>query len=229
MRSESSKWIIVLFWAATIAGCIAAEYNWRVLDLFFKPLLMPLLMSWIILEIIPSRRPLLILMGLIFAWIGDILLMFDKEYPICFILGLASFLTTHILYTIYFLQQENPKRKNTDYAWVLPVLGYAVLLVSYLYPELGELKIPVMLYALVISFMLLSTLIFPKIAGVKTFLVAGAIWFVISDSLLAVNKFSFELPLSSTLIRLSYSLAQFLIIAAIIRYRNNSTAVNLGI
>lgn len=229
MRSESSKWIVVLFWAATIGGCIASEYSWQAFDLFFKPLLMPLLMSWMILETIPSRRPLIILFGLVFSWFGDMLLMFDREYPICFILGLASFLITHILYTIYFFRQKNSKRKNTDFTWALPVFGYAVLLVNYLYPKLGDLKIPVLVYALVISCMLFSTLIFPKISGVKTFLVAGALWFVVSDSLLAVNKFAFELPFASTLIRLSYSLAQFLIIAAIIRYRNNSTAVNLGI
>ncbi len=229
MKAGTSRWVIILYWVAVIAGCIASEYNWRNTDLFVKPLLIPLLLLWVFLDIAPGHRPFAIIAGLLFSWLGDILLMFDKEYPVCFIFGLAFFLITHILYTLYFLRQKKSTWKISEAFWLIPVFGYAVVLVTYLYPNLGELKVPVLLYALVISFMLFSTLLFPDISGVKTFLVAGAVWFVTSDSLLAVNKFALAMPFASTFIRLSYALAQFLIVAAIIRYRNKSSAVNLNI
>lgn len=223
------NWLVILFWIATVAGCIVSELNLPSFDFFIKPLLMPLLMWWMIIDIGPTQRPVLIMAGLFFSWMGDVFLMFEKDYPVCFILGLASFLITHILYTTWFISE---RRKNAihsgNWKYGILVFGYAIMLVIFLYPHLGNLKIPVLIYAVVISAMMFAAIRFPNIPVVRQILISGAIWFVFSDSLLAINKFWEPLPFAATMIRFSYSLAQFLIVAAIIRYRNNTTVVNLG-
>jgi len=220
---------VFIYWVAVLAGCLVSELNIPIADYFIKPLLMPLLLIWMALEIPSGKRPGAIFAGLFFSWLGDIFLMFDKTYPLCFILGLASFLLTHILYTTWFFSRQKTMATNSKrWYFAIPVFGYATLLVALLYPDLGSLKVPVMLYAFVISLMLISTIVFPYVKHTRLFLISGAIWFVVSDSLLAINKFSFPVPLASAMIRISYAVAQFLIIGAIIRYRNNSSVVNLG-
>lgn len=221
-------WIVILFWLVIATGCLVAERNIPLADYFLKPLIILLLIFWLKAEVPFSKIPVLMLAGLIFSWLGDILLMFDKAYPVCFILGLLSFLITHILYSIWFIRQrkQHPAPPlNIKYLFL--VFGYAILLVSFLYPHLGSLKFPVFFYALVISIMLLTTLSFPHYSQAKPYFVTGALWFIISDSLLAINKFMIDLPFASTLIRFTYAMAQFLIVAGIIRYRNTQGAVNL--
>lgn len=223
------NWPVIAFWLIAVAGCFVSEFGLSQTDFFIKPLLIPLLIFWLFWEIPAGRVPLIMVAGLIFSWMGDVFLMFEKSNSIFFILGLASFLITHLLYIIWFLiQRKKHPSPAVKVSHILLVLGYGILLVSFLYPHLGQLKIPVFLYALVISLMLLSTLSFPLRSETKPFLISGAIWFILSDSLLAINKFALTIPFASPMIRFSYAMAQFLIVAAIIRYRNKQGDVNLG-
>jgi uncharacterized membrane protein YhhN len=85
------------------------------------------------------------------------------------------------------------------------------LLISGGVPE--DLKIPVIVYALAISTMLGAAWNFyltqktPK----AVFALSGAMIFVLSDSLLAYNKFNEEFFLAKLLILSTYFLAQWLI------------------
>ena len=97
---------------------------------------------------------------------------------------------------------------------------YYAALVTFLYPYLGEMKIAVPVYGIVISFMLLLALhmlfISNKPAG--QMMAAGAVLFVVSDSLLAMNKFYSPFENAGLLIMLIYGLAQVIIVAGAIRY-----------
>jgi uncharacterized membrane protein YhhN len=92
-------------------------------------------------------------------------------------------------------------------------------MVSFLMPFLGDLKIPVTIYASIISIMLLFAfngfLVWEKPGNLLVFL--GAFFFIISDSILAINKFYAPIPKSSFFIMLTYLLAQYLIVIGILK------------
>ena len=66
-----------------------------------KPLLMPLLFLYVYYQEAFSTKKLLLL-GLTFSWIGDILLLFASRGELSFIAGLLSFLTAHVFYIYLF-------------------------------------------------------------------------------------------------------------------------------
>jgi uncharacterized membrane protein YhhN len=88
-----------------------------------------------------------------------------------------------------------------------------------LLPTLGDLTLPVFVYALVISTMLLFALK-GFLNWEKTgswYILIGAISFVTSDSILAFNKFHTPIVLSSFLIMITYLVAQYLIVVGILK------------
>jgi uncharacterized membrane protein YhhN len=99
------------------------------------------------------------------------------------------------------------------------VIGYGVTLVWFLYPHLHELKLPVMVYATVICIMLLCSLhIFLKVNSPSNlFYLIGAAFFVMSDSLLAINKFYQPFAFAGVYIMLTYCSAQYFIVTGFIK------------
>jgi len=91
-------------------------------------------------------------------------------------------------------------------------------LLYFLFPHLGKLKIPVVIYAVVILLMLLASIHtynnVQKEAGIL--FIAGAGFFIISDSLLAINKFHTPL-LFPFFIILTYAIAQYLLVKGFIQ------------
>jgi uncharacterized membrane protein YhhN len=91
---------------------------------------------------------------------------------------------------------------------------YGIGLVWLLFPHLGNLKIPVMVYAAVICAMLICSLYaYSKLnrPAANAYLL-GAAAFVLSDSLLAFNKFYQPFACAGAFIMLTYCAAQFFII-----------------
>jgi uncharacterized membrane protein YhhN len=82
------------------------------------------------------------------------------------------------------------------------------------------MKLPVRIYGIVISFMFMLAMhmmfMKNKIAG--RWMMTGALLFVISDSVLAINKFYQPLETAGIIIMLSYALAQLFIIEGASRY-----------
>ena len=134
-----------------------------------------------------------LLTGLVFSWAGDIFLLLVDKNSLFFIFGLGCFLTTHIFYILYFLRirSTNISLLKKQPLVLLLVTGYGIAFAWLLFPHLGNLKIPVIIYATVICTMLLCSLhIFYKVSIPSNFFyLTGAASFVISDSLLAINKF----------------------------------------
>ena len=178
---------------------------------YLKPLLiLPLIATVIVSGKKPFRQ--LLLAALVFSWMGDVLLLFSGTDEMYFIFGLVAFLTAHIFYIILFIKEI--KKVNGTFRWnnaILPVvIGYLFLLLYLLFPYLNELKIPVIIYGCVISVMLFAawqlSYLWNKPASLL--ILAGAVSFVISDSLLAVNKFYQPFPLAGLLIMATYLFAQ---------------------
>lgn len=213
--------ISLAFWILAILDVIGIAAGIEMLHYIAKPLLMPALMLLLFYSKSSTPNKNLLLIGLFFSWIGDILLMLENKNPLFFIFGLASFLTTHIFYIIYFLKirYAGPSLLKKQPIYFALVLAYGTSLVWQLYPYLGELKLPVIIYAAVICTMLLCSIhIFLKVnKQAALYYWLGATAFVVSDSLLAINKFYESFAYAGILIMLSYCAAQFLIIRGYIQ------------
>lgn len=186
---------------------------------YLKPILLPFL----ILEAYSSEKfktKNLLLSALIFSWIGDIILMFADKSELYFIFGLVSFLIAHIIFIVLFTKQEKENTSTNKLFWAgLVIVGiYLFGMLSLLYPSLGDLKIPVTVYAITISTMLLMAIkgYFNWNKPNNLTILLGAIIFVSSDSILAINKFHSALPQSGFLIMITYIVAQFLITKGIL-------------
>ena len=88
-----------------------------------------------------------------------------------------------------------------------------------LFAHLGDMKIPVLIYGAVISIMLFIAMhfFFIKKPG-STLIVVGALLFITSDSLLAINKFYNSFTNAGMYIMLTYAFAQYYIVKGIIQY-----------
>lgn len=187
---------------------------------YIKPFLLPFLLYCVyIFEEFPTKN--ILLTALTFSWIGDTIMMFADKGEIYFIFGLIVFLIAHLFYIILFnkqLKTENHKTKLICMIGIGLILIYLSTILSLLLPSLGELKIPVVIYAIVISTMLLyafkGSLHWQNPANIYVLL--GAIVFVSSDSILAINKFYTSLSNASFWIMATYLTAQFLITSGIL-------------
>lgn len=187
---------------------------------YIKPFLLPFLLYCVfIFEEFQTKN--ILLTALTFSWIGDIILMFADKGELYFIFGLVAFLISHLFYIFLFNKQfktENNKNKLVFIIGIGVIIVYLSTMLSLLLPSLGELKIPVVIYALVISTMLLyafkGSLHWQNPANL--YILLGAIVFVSSDSILAINKFYTSLPNASFWIMATYLAAQFLITSGVL-------------
>jgi len=126
--------------------------------------------------------------------VGDWFLAFEDEKN--FHTGLGAFLAGHLFFIGYFLTAGGfaiPATGDTAMlALILTALVGMVLL--RLWPFLGRMKLPVALYALVIAVMAFTA----KLAMPGTLVLAGVSLFMLSDILLAQDKFT---PLTNSPVR----------------------------
>ena len=214
-------WIILYF--LVLGADLFAVYNGNEsLRYITKPFLMTVLIAFFIFQTkdLASSLKKWIILALVFSWAGDVLLMFESMNGSFFIFGLAAFLIAHIFYILFY---ENVIRKeglNKNYWWFLPVIIYYIALIYILSPNLGDMKLPVRIYGIVISYMLIQALQTGRIKnfGAATLLITGAVLFISSDSILAFNKFYESFEYAGIAIMLTYGLAQLLITLGAVRY-----------
>jgi uncharacterized membrane protein YhhN len=221
MKNKLPIQLAVFFWMVVAADIIGIATDISLLHLIAKPLLIPILLLLLAATKTAVPRKHLLLIGLFFSWLGDMFLLFESSYKLFFIFGLVCFLITHIFYIIYFLKIQPAAvslLKKQPLLFLL-VIGYGVSLVYFLYPHLNELKIPVMVYAAVICIMLLCSLhIFLKVnKPANALYLSGAAFFVLSDSLLAIDKFYQPFVYAGLCIMLTYCAAQFFIVTGFIK------------
>jgi uncharacterized membrane protein YhhN len=110
---------------------------------------------------------------------------------------------------------------------LLAVLAYIIELMYILWPTLGGMKIPVMIYGVVIGTMLSFALWQIGKLDKKAALLfcAGAALFVLSDSLLAINKFRNQFSYAGMAIMFTYCLAQYLIARGSARHLETTSII----
>lgn len=180
-------------------------------DLSFAPKILPiLLLIWITNATGNFRGRWLLLFALVFSGTGDTILEFRFEGA--FIAGLVSFLVAHLFYIRLMLIRQS--RDVNRYLLAFPVYAAPALVAAWLWPHLGALRVPVALYVTVISTMLYFSLTRMPLGW---WVVAGATSFVVSDAVLAVNKFYAPIPGARYTIMVTYYLAQLLLVYGFLR------------
>jgi uncharacterized membrane protein YhhN len=161
-------------------------------------------------------------LGLFFSFLGDVLLLGTGE--IYFIFGLLFFLIAHVFYIIMVLKMfQNTKPKEFIIAGI-PFLLLFLVLMNVLYAGLGSMKIPVIVYAMTISFFGIVSLILYLQTKSKTslLLVIGVLIFINSDTILALNLFYKKQSFYPLLIMITYVLAQYLICRFVLKLNQQS-------
>ena len=153
--------------------------------------------------------------ALFFSFWGDTFLLFKEEF---FLLGLVSFLIAHFLYikisSGYLMKVGFLKMLTTSIPFVF-AFGSVVFLIK---DNLEEMLIPVIIYGIVISaFGVITLLNYSKEKNTANlWLFLGALIFIVSDSILAINKFYEAREFYGLCIMLTYIIAQYLICKAMI-------------
>lgn len=178
-----------------------------------KPLLMPILMLLAYQNGVKNKW---LYLGLLFSLFGDAFLMFDGTK--FFISGLSSFLIAHIFYILLF----KPQTKFNFLPWVAFGVFVAAFLV-FIVPVLpSELVIPVVFYSLIIATMGIFAASRTGVSATSyKMILIGAILFIISDALIAINAFHTMIPKNALYIMSTYGLAQLLIVRGWIKQTNS--------
>jgi uncharacterized membrane protein YhhN len=129
-----------------------------------------------------------------------------------FMLGLGAFLVAHLVY-IFLFRGYGAFKRGPAGAFRKVAIGAIVLavvsLLLLLWNSLGPLRIPVVVYALVLAGMAIAA----NLAELdRPWAAIGALLFVGSDAMIAISKFRAPFAGSETLIWTTYYLAQLLIL-----------------
>ena len=215
---------LALFVAACAIELLALTLDWQLAHFVSKPLIMLSLIGYYLGRV--SKRSLTFITALYFCWVGDVLLLFQTKGEIFFILGLVTFLIGHVLYILAYQQFRWNDKKNELIAtqkirFCFPIILAGTGLIVILYPLLGDLKIPVLVYAIVLMVMVMTALFRYGRTTVRSFwmVFGGAAIFMSSDFLLAINKFYSPIYLSGLFIMLTYTTAQYLIVEGVLSHR----------
>ncbi len=150
----------------------------------------------------PGRRMLGV--GLVFSGIGDILL----ELPVAglFEAGMGAFILAHLCYISLFLRRPRLTlvRGLVMGAMVLFTLDFA----ARLYPALGPMKLPIFVYLGVILAMGVAACLGRYTNGI---IISGAVFFIVSDALIAYPMFVEPIANSGFLVMFTYYAAQALL------------------
>ncbi|MBE3125340.1 MAG: lysoplasmalogenase [Acidobacteria bacterium] len=178
-----------------------------------KPLTMVLVITAALIAEtpVPAAYKTLILAGLLFSLAGDIALMFPEKW---FTAGLVSFLVAHVFYILAF--KPGPGHPISAGVFI-PFIIFGLLMFRILAPSLGPMKFPVLVYIAAITAMAgLAAGRFVDGGDTRPLLAfAGAVLFLVSDSVLAYDRFAKKLGPAQAIILGTYFPAQLLIALSI--------------
>jgi len=179
-------------------------------------------LSGIVLHYWPQTMARWLLLGLLWSSLGDVLLALTWQHA--FPAGLAAFLCAQFIYAVVFARLATPAGKGFGALLTQvrgnPLSGLLLLFVALYYltaltvllPRVGELAPAVLVYMSAICAMVIAaTLLWVSGRQGGGWVLLGALSFLLSDSLIGLNKFLLPFELADLAIMSSYYLAQCLI------------------
>ncbi|MEA1903062.1 MAG: lysoplasmalogenase [Actinomycetota bacterium] len=213
--AKSPKWMWPAFAIPAAGFLIALAVDNETVRIALKaiPVLVLALAVW---STAPrTQYRLLVSVGLLFGAGGDLLL--EKDL---FVFGLVSFLVGHLFYVPAFLGDTREPKLLLG----IPYLAFGVGLTVFLAEGAGDLLIPVAVYAVVLSVMGWRAAArigaVPRVTATATAI--GAASFIVSDAIIAIDRFNSDIAGARWWIMTTYWLAQGLIAYGAIKHESRS-------
>ena len=220
------KILVHLLFIIIVAGDLLGEYLQNPqIDHIFKPFILIWIGGYFLLHSkhFDKKVVKLATYAFLFSWAGDLFMMFAVE-NLFFTLGLASFLVAQLWYAFLFLRTINISGKKPFLkkkpVWMIPFIAFGLIIYIVLFPHLDiVLRIAIFVYILAILTMAAMALNrYGNGHPISFSLVfTGALFFVLSDTLIAINRFLVEIPYEGLCVMSTYILAQFLIMKGILK------------
>jgi len=222
-----NAWVVFtwLFFALGVADIVALNsitqdsiftaenYSFHVV---FKPLLMASAIFFLMKYLSHKNHHNWVLVAFLYSLLGNLMFMAHELNPLFLVSGLTAFFLVHWSYIIYFHRSANVKTSSnwTIHGLQIFVALFMVGLYIAMYPNLGGLWLPVMLYSIILTVMVVVA--FSRFGRVNfsAFLYTsiGAVAFLISDCLFGYHRYIDTIPFASSLIAGSYCVAQYMIL-----------------
>ena len=198
-----------VFLLVSVLDIIGIIFKIDSLTFIFKPFIL-LALLFLYSQSVESRNKWYA-MALIFSFFGDVFLLYSGENVFKF--GLGFFLIAHLLFIIIVVKRI---KKVSILNSFIPIISFGIvlsLLLFLLKDTLKDLLIPVVIYGVVISiFGIVSLIDFLNTKSKKSLLMLlGAIVFIVSDYILAINKVYYEALIFQVAVMVTYISAQYLI------------------
>jgi len=178
-------------------------------------------LSVLALRAVPGLRGKLLSAALLFCAAGDAALGFEKGENLT--IGLGLFLVAQVLFVVTFTRDFKIQKPRIPGAVFL--IAYAVLMAIILTPSLEDMALPVYVYLTVITVMGISAALrYPT----SKLVVCGALFFIASDSMLAIEGFRGAFPASDYLVMVTYYAALFLIVYGMVRVAHRPSYSSAG-
>lgn len=207
-----------------IIDWFAVEYKWKFIEYFAKPATMIFLILWLVQQGGFSGWMIWFVFGALFSLVGDIFLMLPYNL---FLGGLISFLLAHIAYIIGLNETLPPIRvPGLTVFIVITIIAWQTfsrLAAGLDSKGLSRLKIPVLVYTMIISLMTLSAINTLQRAdwsfNSAVLVSVGGILFIVSDFILAWDRFVSSISHIRLKTMITYHLSQVgILIGAAIHY-----------
>ncbi len=214
--------VFILIVIGELAGVSLQNAN---IDHIFKPFLLIWIGTYFLIFSKGIDREVVWLasLGFLFSWFGDLFMMKAGEF-LYFVLGIGSFLIAQVLYVFLFLRTidlsgKKPFLKKKP-VWFIPFIAYGLLIYIILYPQLDNmLRVAIFIY--IVAILTMSAMALNRYGNghpVSFILVfIGSLFFVFSDTMIAMNRFLMPIPYERLVIMASYILAQYLIMRGLLK------------
>lgn len=209
---------IFIFWILLLLDCYFIYSGNELYRFFTKAPLVPVLLFYIFLNARKNyyhNTKTLVFLALVCSWIGDLLLLGKGDG--FFLGGMAAFMLTHILFaiTFYRIHRLNIAKSQEAFIAAIVLVAMDIQLYKYISPNLGGFKVPVIIYIVVISIMVImvSNLLGSNTRKVQAvnFFLPGAALFILSGAALAMRMFVYtDIAFLDIVVMLSYGYAQSL-------------------
>jgi len=216
--------ILFIFSVVGVFAGIVTHLKW--LDYLCKPLIMISIGGYFLQNSknLDKKTVRFALIAFLFSLFGDIFLMFTGEGMIFFMLGLGSFLVAQIGY-IFLFRHTLKLFGNQSYIRKNPLLliGYLVFggIVYYLLFNQLDIVLKIAVFVYIVAILSMSAMALNRFRAVNqlsfSLVFAGSVLFVISDTLIALDKFLTPIQNDRLFVMSTYIAAQFLIVMGILK------------
>ncbi len=217
-----------LFIFDSLIDLISVSFHLHIVHSFSKIMLMPLLIAYYCFSV--SDRSIALVLALFFGWLGDLFLlkhMFSPEPDVFLKIGMGVFFLGHLFYIFTYRKLYLSKPlfiPSRVYKILTSIFIYIVSfsLILSVWNNLGKDGIIVFVYGTMIASMLISALWRLGYANLDSFwrIPVGALSFIISDIMIATNRFIYPFALAELFIMIGYIVGQYLIVRGVILHQN---------